>query len=67
MTQTRIHTTQYSKHCMKQTPDSSTQQPHTRGTDITNTFQHNKTKMAGQQDSKLTTQQQHTGQPHTKL
>jgi hypothetical protein len=66
MTQTRIRTTQYSKHCKKLTPDSSTQHPYTRGTGVTNIFQHNKTKMAGQQDSTLTTQQEHTGQPHAK-
>jgi hypothetical protein len=51
---------------MKQTPDSSTLQPHTRGTDITDTFQHKKTKMAEQQVSTPTTQQEHTEKIHTK-
>jgi hypothetical protein len=65
MTQTWIHTTQYSKHYTKRTPDSSTQQPYTRGTGTTNTVQHNKTKMAGQQNNALMTQQEHTRQPRT--
>jgi hypothetical protein len=40
-------------------PDSSTQQPYTRGTGTRNTVQHNKTKMAGQQNNA------HTRQPCT--
>jgi hypothetical protein len=59
-----IRTTQYSKHYIKRTPDSSILQSRTRGTDVTNTFK--KTKMAEQQDSTLTTQQEHTEKPHTK-
>jgi hypothetical protein len=44
MTQTWIRTTQYSKHRRKQTSDSSTQQPHTRGSDTTDVTKTPKTK-----------------------
>jgi hypothetical protein len=33
---------------------------------VSRIFQHKKTKMTEQQDSTLTTQQEHTGKPHTK-